>query len=362
MEEYISPKNNIIINNASSKMLKDKFKIDINNEELSSFILDIQKEIISDYSAYNLKLLELNNITLSKIKNKYEKYKPDKKDDSLLKNELLDNDEMNLKLRELEARRRIVPQYPIDDINSNITSQNITPIYNNIPPVQNIIYKANPIAITLPNPIDNSITYKTFIINSHNRNWDKNPFRNNIKCTMSIDISNNAFFPYCICFPTYVKDLSPYILMNLSDGQKNIIYTFICKEKGSKWDIWNTINDIEDISLTNKIWMIKFFDYTNNELDLGQDNIPILEVNKKDNKFILKIATDTKYNNNFKENDVISIRISNTKIYNKNIISYDNGIICTVDDEDLIMEDFINAKILNMNNQYSIIIKYHYKI
>jgi hypothetical protein len=109
----------------------------------------------------------------------------------------------------------------------------------------------------------------------------------------------------------------------------------------------------------------------NNELELGHDNIPVIEVMKNDNNYLLKIELQAdSYDNNFSINDTICIRTYNGKVYNKKILDYmkcerisDNINTIIIEDvkNELCMDDFIDSKILNTNNQYSFIIKYHYQ-
>jgi len=234
-----------------------------------------------------------------------------------------------------------------------------------------ILYKANPISITLPS-VNDKIHYKNFIINSLNRDWARNVQRNNIKFNISVDVYANTFYPQCICFPSFVKNITPYVLMNITDNSKSLFYSFTCDNKtraSSKWDTWYPVDDVENISLQNKTWSIKFYDFMNNELDLGSDNISITEVSSKNEKeFLLKIPMHSdSYDNNFNINDIISIRTYSGKVYNKKITDYvkaernSDGInIMTIidDNNELVIDDFINSRILNTNNQYSFIIKY----
>ena len=109
----------------------------------------------------------------------------------------------------------------------------------------------------------------------------------------------------------------------------------------------------------------------NNELELGHDNISVIEVTKNANKYLLKIQLNANsYDNNFSINDIICIRTYNGKVYNKQIIDYIkcernsddiNTIVIEDENNELCIDDFMDSKILNTNNQYSFIIKYHYQ-
>jgi hypothetical protein len=422
MEDYKHVQNLYILGTACNKMLKEKFNITLSDEKIQILIEEVSREVLQEYGSIQLKTHQLNNITLSKIKNMYtNQFHNQSAKPSYLANhqslplhsqhqtstqqlsqqppeqllptqpssseqilntqsspsksssypstptnvDILDDDMINHKLKELEARRKIIPNY------SYLPSENQPEIYeSNTPQQQNIIYKANPISITLPS-VNDKIHYKNFIINSLNRDWARNIQRNNIKFNISVDVYSNSFYPQCICFPSFVKNITPYVLMNITDNSKNIFYSFTCNntQVNSKWDTWYPVDDVENISLQNKTWSIKFYDFMNNELDLGSDNISIMEVSSKNDKeYILKIQLPLdSYDNNFNNNDNIYIRTYNGKVYNKKITDYvkaernSDGInIMTIidDNNELVMDDFINSKILNTNNQYSFIIKY----
>ena len=383
MEDYKHSLNLMKLGNACNKMLREKFNVIIPDDQINILIEDISNEVLTEYGAIKLTTNQLNNITLSKIKSLYEKMNiqqvpvapntPSSQDthtsqsslnnynttidrEKFFSSDILDDDVLTFKLKELEARRKVIPSYSIES--SDIGSEE---------PKNNIIYKANPISITLPSVVNTS-QYKNFIINSINRDWNRNPYRNFIKFNISIDTNANIFYPQCICFPSFVKNITPYVLMNISDDTRNLFYSFVCKEsyKDSKWDSWYPTENVENISLQNKSWSIKFYDFMNNELDLGADNIPIIEANIHDgHKFVLKFNLDEISNdNNFKINDILCIRTYSGKIYYKKITDYikaSTNIITILDDKnELVIDDFINSKILNTNNQFSFIIKYHY--
>lgn len=246
-----------------------------------------------------------------------------------------------------------------------------------IPPTANIpnvlqdkpVFKQNPISIMLPSNLNDKIYYKNFIINSLNRDWARSPVRNLIKFNITFDLYHNTFYPQCVCFPKHVKQMTPYVLMNISDASKNMFYSLTCTSSSndSNWDIWYPVENSENIILQNKTWTIKFYDFTNNELELGADDMHVEEVSKQDNNYVLKFnLPQYSYDNNFMPNDMINIRINNGKTYLKKVISYEKGQntynTMTINDDknELILEDFINSTIMNTKNQYSVIIKYHY--
>lgn len=369
MDNYLSNNNKIFILNASIQMLKDRFDITLSTNELNKLLSNITSNIYTIYNNKNINVHELNKITLTNVKdyienlvNKQLQQKeshnnelPIQNDNNIEKidNIVMDNDHINKKLKELEINRRIIPSIN----NELLKDDNISNILQN---------NTNPISINIPQKILIEKSYKNFIINSNNRDWFLNPNRNNIKFNIPINIKNNDIYIECICFPKNIKNITPYVLMNISDGIKNINYILICDIHNDKWDIWKPCSkDIENISLNNQTWIITFYDFNNKLLDIGDDNINIIDAELLDKTYI--ILNIGSFINQFNENDYIIIRDCNGKIYNKKIIginidgniSKNNFIIVNQDDDDNCdIKCFIDGKILNMSLQYSCIIKY----
>jgi hypothetical protein len=390
MEEYRNVQNLDMLSFACANMLAEKFSIRLTEENMRALVQDISQEVINEYENIQLRVKELNNITLSKIKKLYQQQQvpsPSKKSPLLTKErsftqiDVLDDDTITYKLKELEAKRKIIPTvhaahttHPTQSHSSHMThTESILDVpiplsASSSSSSQGTAFQHNPISITLPSNMNEKILYKNFIINSLNRDWEKSPARNSIKFNIAFDLQNNTFYPQCICFPKFVKNITPYALMNITDSAKSLFYSFTCHSSsvGGKWDLWYPVEDVENIALQNKSWSIKFYDFTNNELDLGTDSIKVVEARKVDgNKFSLKIELDSdSYDNCFHVNDIVCIKIYNGKTYLKKITAYEKGninIMTIIDDKnELVLEDFINSKIMNTNNQYSIIIKYHY--
>jgi hypothetical protein len=392
MEDYRHVQNLMVLANACHKMLKEKFNITLSDEKLQILIDEISKEVLVEYGSIQLRTNQLNNITLSKIKQLYESKMTQIQNNTssspntgssgssgssgatapltetsatnnalVIEKDILNDDIISHKLKELETRRKIIPNYAEPILGESQPSSSN----------QNIIYKANPISITLPS-IHEKPLYKNFIINSLNRDWNRNSVRNNIKFNITVDVNTNIFYPQCILFPKFIKNITPYVLMSITDHFKSIFYSFVCKSgNDAKWDTWYPVDDVENISLQNKSWSIKFYDFMNNELELGHDNIPVIEVTKNENKYLLKFELNAdSYDNNFSANDMICIRTYNGKVYNKKIVDYMkcerisnniNTVVIQDEMDELSIDDFIDSKILNTNNQYSFIIKYHYQ-
>ena len=361
MNHYKSDRNTSALVIASAKMLKDKFDLSLSEDNIRDIVKNVSSDIISNKTIINKSLHELNNLTLLKIRNIYQSNKPKSNEEAINDSngsngsnaELLDDDLISSRLKELEIRRQIIPTYSDNEKDSSPKSVYTAPIL-----------KPNPISITIPSTIENKKKYKTFIINSINRDWEKNSIRNNIKFNITLDFTNNVVFPQCICFPKFVKNLSPYVLMNICDGVSNVYISFTCSQSSSqsKWDVWTPVDDVENIALSNKTWLIRFFDFTNNELDLGKDAQNILQVTADGDNFHVNISpTDNQY----EIGDLIKIKTYSGNYVTKKIINYvdDNDKVITIcnDSNQLTLDDFINSKIMNLSDQYSFIIKYHYK-
>lgn len=407
MDDFLNIQNKAILVLACSKMLKEKYNITLTDENLNNLLDENIKEIVKECSDMDLKLNELNNLILSKIKtNIYKKIiatSPSKKrdtsivysdSDASLNNSIqnspsedtspqsvnnttikqvledndciLDNDLISYKLKQLEMRRNTTQNIPRDL--PNYTQTFDSGVDNSIRNKKSYNNQV-PLSINIP-PAEKPKMYKNFIINSLNRDWHNNPSRNNIKFNISIDMKNNIFYPECICFPAFVKNITPYILMMLSDGVKNIFYTFtVSAASGNKWDIWKPFDNTDNIILNNKSWQVKFYDFTNQELDLGNDNTVIQKVNYENNDINLLIyLEDDSIENNFYTNDMVYIQINNKKNISKKIKNYkkieDNvySMLIENSNNNLKLEDFIDSKILNLNNQYTFIIKYTYSL
>jgi len=382
MNNYKSTENVSILLMASQKMLKQKLDLTLAEDELTQAIVKISNDVFNQYNEMQLNVNELNNITLSNIKKFYTDYKPETAENKSIHvpasfnivNEQMDENLIQAKLRDLETARKIMPVYTSDiPALTPVQSANVMqePLHQPLAPLTTLS-QITPIQFKLPH-IENKPTYKTLIINSLNRDWTRNPNRNSIKCNIPLDLNNNVLYPDSLIFPKYVKNITPYVLMNITDGIKNHVYTFtsINASCDNKWDVWKPIQDIENIALNNKQWSIKFFDFTNAELDLENDNISIVEAFKEQNKYVLKVQLDMhSYNNNFKINDVVLIKMFSGKTFYKKIIDYvkadskdkNINIMTIIDDKnELNIDDFVNSKILNTNNQISLILKYHSK-
>ena len=308
-------------------MLKDKYNYtNFSREDFN----EIANDIIKTNGGGNGN--DINRMILIKIKETYELLPPP--------TTLIDNDILNKKLRDYEQSRKlgIVVNNTSEPVvmSNSVTTPTIT--------TPSIIYQ---------NPINKS---KTFIINSINRDWTNNNRnnRNNLKVSISINLKDNEIYPDCLCLSKEIRKITPYIIMVISDNVKSVTYTLICDKENEYWDIWRpSNNDCDSISLNNKNWNIILYDFMNNELNLGNDNVPIEKIaNYEDSHFKLYLNK----NNDISNGDLLKIKLYNGSIYDTKINVVNNEYI--IPKGNLKIEDFITGTILNASKQLILIVKY----
>jgi len=442
IDDFKSEKNRNLIIQASNKMLADKYKISLNTEILINIINSIITSMSKDAILMNntIKLMELNTITLAKMKEYVNKNidsintaNNNITDNPLLANnnnnppventgnnvdlnneeynskKEITNEELLIRVKDYE-NNRLISNSVFVNIENDIeaTSRNNTDTNMNVIP--EIIEK---VLTTINSNINTNINKKTLIINSYSRDWIINPHRNTLSFTINIDLQNNIIEPLKILFPLYVKNITPYIILVITDNHKTFKYKFLYSKTSGNWDIWkliskdNNINNI--INLTNKNWKIHFLDYLNNILDLGKDDIKInnindYKLNKYDNydnyentiidsinntnidnilmppKIIPKetkkinlyeinidysnIIEYDEYNLNIlSKYDYLQLKTYSNKYINIKVIEVDNNIgkIIILNENNLKKEDFLNSTLLNYRAQYSIILTYYPK-
>jgi hypothetical protein len=412
IDEFKQEKNKKIIITASKKMIEDKYKMTINDNDLLIIINNIVSSICCDAILMkNIgKLIELNTIALTKIKDYIEKYIINKPDETLyqqetpIEKELLNNkfetEDLLSKVLELEEKRKTLNLLVnLDNVkenepniiniapnitNANVNAVNVTnstfPLINNkntsnitTDNIELIAY----IIEKMENIINNkkNINYKNLIINSYNRDWNIYENRNDLSLSINIDLNKNIIEPKKLLMPKYVKNLTPYINMIIDDTKKTQKYQFILSNlsnNGGHWDTWEIINsEFENlnntINLNNRDWIISFTDYLNNKLNLGTDNINIVKISKT--------IEDNQYNITIDKKDIVLFK----EYYIEYNNSYDNILLKTNDEEDIILkimeinnniikvlsdknlEEYVEGTLLNYKAQYSIILQYHAK-
>lgn len=454
VDDFKSEQNRNIIFHASNKMLLDKYKLSLNSVVLINIINAIISSMSKDAILMNntIKLMELNTITLAKMKDYVIKNidainaaNAANIDNSKVlnevavsaasaasavsqispvdntsdisssieadnyKTEVLTNEDLLIRVKEYENKRNI----------SNAVLANIA---NNIdippPPDANAANAANATATNMniiPEIIEKvyasmntntsaSFNKKTLIIHSYSRDWINCPLRNKLSFTINIDLQNNIIEPLKILFPKYVKDITPYIILVITDNHKTFKYHFLYSKSSGKWDIWKLINKDNNINnninLANKNWKISFLDYLNNDLNLGTDDIKVSQINdynmntydKYDNNIsidtnidniLMPSSDDTKacassfyeinidYSNlleydEYKLNtiskyDYLQLKTYGGKYVNVKLIDVNSnlGKIIISNENNLAKEDFINSSLLNYGAQYSLILTYY---
>ena len=445
VDDFKSEKNKNIIIQASNKMLLDKYKLSLRAEVLLNIINTIIISMCKDAVLMNntIKLMELNTITLAKMKDYVNKNLESIKEainidnvSTIVENninndvfvtnsnnidlsneeynsrkDILTNEELLIRVRDYENSRTI-SNTVLANIENNVDIYNPNNLLSN---TNNLSTASNPNNVNInmiPEIIDKVLTTintninkKTLIINSFSRDWINNPLRNKLFFCINIDLQNNIVEPLKILFPKYVKNLTPYIILVITDNHKTFKFNFLYSKTAGAWDIWKLINKDNNINnninLTNKNWKIHFLDYLNNELDLGKDDIKISNINdykmnKYDNKNNNYIETNidnilapskivpknTKKNlyeinidysniieydeynlNNLSKYDYLQLKTYSNKYVNIKVIDVDInlGKIIILNENNLTKEDFFNSSLLNYGAQYSLILTYYPK-
>ena len=404
IDDFKQEKNKKTIIIASEKMISDKYNINIDNKELLIIIENIILSICNDAILIKnvVKLIELNTIALTKIKDYVEKniinkkeeiiYQPEHVERELINNKY-DTEDLLSKVIELEEKRKTlntivnldsIKEPDIPNVANNIENKfNKNSTYalinnpvssntnDNIELVAYIIEKMETIINNKKN-----ISYKNLIINSYNRDWTIYDNRNDLTLSINIDLNKNVIEPKKLLMPKYIKNITPYINMIIDDGKKTQKFQFIlcnANTNNGSWDLWDMINGDQDnlnnfINLTNKDWVISFTDFLNNKLNLGTDNININRISRTLDNNQYNITIDMKdivlfneyyleYNNKY---DNILLKTIDEEDIILKIIEINNNVITVLSDKNII--DYIDGTILNYKAQYTIILKYRSKI
>lgn len=440
VDDFKSEQNRNIIFQASTKMLLDKYKLSLNSGVLINIINTIISSMSKDAILMNntIKLMELNTITLAKMKDYVIKnidainaantdidnskvfnevaavasasavsnldngISISVEAENDYKTELLTNEDLLIRVKEYENKRNIS-----NSVLANIANNNDIPP----PPDANAANAANmniipeiieKVYASMNTNTSAIFNKKTLVIHSYSRDWANCPRRNKLSFTINIDLQHNIIEPLKILFPKYVKDITPYIILVITDNHKTFKYHFLYSKSSGKWDIWKLINKDNNINnninLANKNWKISFLDYLHNELNLGTDDIKVSQINDyKMNTYDNNISIDTNIDNILMPSDYIKeasssfyeINIDYSNLleydeYNLNTISKydymqlktyggkyvnvkvidvnsDIGKIIISNENNLAKEDFINSSLLNYGAQYSLILAYYPK-
>lgn len=372
INDYKSEGNINMIINASQKLINDKYKeLNISNGEIVDIVNKIIYSICSDAVLIKsvVKLMELNKITLSKVRDHCDNYNKVIENDITEQNDLTYNSDVLIKkVLELESKRNSLSSLTTANIQPKINKTENVQQDNNIPVNIDVNLK---IIEKLDSIIkDKNIKTKNFIINSYNRDWINNIQRNILRFSINIDLTKYYIKPTKILLSKDIKNISPYITLMITDNNITNKFTFAPKITNDNWDIWEIINDDNEtaLSLSAKNWNISLLDFLNKDLNVGKDAIKIIEVNELgDNLYNIEInISDIIFYNDFKLkllniDDIILIKTSNDNNINARIINIEKNII-TIFVENVKKIDFVNANLLNYKAQYSIIMSYYLKL
>jgi len=302
---------------ASLKMLDDKYQI---KEFSKDEFFEIYNKIYNNNQEPNNLL---NKDVLFEIKKYIENKKPS-------------NPDLELRIKEIENMRTSILN--LKSINYDINNDNEIkqPQINQIQPIQITSY-------------NNNHKYKTFIINSYKNSFRINP---------NIDINSHLIYPCCISIPIDIKNKTPYIILVISDGikQMNYIYNPIIINN-TTWDIWKPIiKDYIDLTMGNNNWIISLYDFTYNLIDFNEYIVIINDILEDITNFSLNVNKHYYFN----INDKIKIIKNNGEIIDNKIIEIrENRLL--INKLNLKLDDFINAKIINYKHNISLTFKYHIK-
>ena len=411
IDDFKQEKNKKSIIIASEKMIKDKYDITIDNGELINIINGIVLSICNDAILIKnvVKLIELNTIALTKIRD-YVEIKIVRKTEEVLyhqeipiEKELINNkyetEELLSKVLELEEKRKTVNSLvnleQIKETEVPINSNNsIDPNTANTANTANTIFSPYAVINTTSNPTNDNIElvayiiekmesiinskknigYKNLIINSYNRDWTIYNDRNNLSLSVNIDLNKNVIEPKKLLMPKYIKNTTPYITMTINDGKKSQKFQFIMGDSsGGHWDTWVIINNERDnlnniINLNNKDWVITFTDFLNTELKLGSDNINISRISRtfEDNQYIITIDKrdlilyNEYYLDYLNKYDNILLKTSDDEEVRLKIIEIADNAITVLSDRNIL--DYTDGTLLNYKAQYTIALTYNSKI
>lgn len=366
VDDYKSVKNRDVLYGAASKMIRDKYNMVLNEDVLLKIINNIIGIISNDIALINtsLKLIELNNMTLIKIKeyigkqvdsaanstkqvdaasavnatNATKHVKQDTYFQPVLEEE---TDELIQKLQELEEKRKMASTFVNETIIEEVQTIAQTP------DISEQLYKMS----------KKPVVKKIFVINSHNRDWVKQPQRSMLQFNIGIDLKTNVIEPLKILLPVFTKELTPYINLSITDDIKTQKYVFFFHKNNGEWDEWIHEQTNNPLYLTNNNWKISLYDCFNAPLALGNDDINVLEVSTAENgkDFVLKTSHE-EYMYLLKKYDTIYIKTFSNDIDAAKVVQNDDKFI--IRNNVLKQEDFINSKILNWKAQYYIVFSY----
>jgi len=377
IEDFKTEKNINLIFTAASKMIKDKYSdIETSDSDLLNIINSIKITICSDAVLIKkiVKLMELNKIALSKVKDHFDdiinkKNQPEiieKKEDNI-DNIKYDSEQLLLKVLELEEKRNAANS--LANLQKETQENKHEPIIMSQPTNIDINLKIIE-KLELLSKEKTKINSKSIVINSYNRDWINKPYRNKLSFSINIDLQKHNIKIDKLILPKNIKDKTPYITMSIGDSKFTQKLIFILKSSNSdnKWDTWENANTNNDnlLLINTKNWHISFTDFTNNELDMGADGINIIEVKEKLNN-IYELTIDNGNEKQYydfgkcNQYDNLLIKTNNGDNIQSKILHINDNIL-SVYIENIEKKELMNASLLNYKGQYSIIMSYHQKL
>ena len=378
IDDFKSDKNINLIFNAASKMIKDKYSnVDTNDNDLINIIKSIILSICSDAILIKkvVKLMELNKIALSKIKEHYdgiinrqnepEIIKTEEKDESMK----YDSEQLLLKVLELEEKRSVAnslanlqkQQSEVKESKQESFMQQSNPIDFNVKILERLEVLSRE---------KTKISYKNIVINSYNRDWCNNPNRNKLSFTINIDLLKNNIKIDRLLLPKLIKYKTSFVTMTINNNKQAQKIIFILKTSSNEnaWDIWENVNSDNILLITNKNWHISFTDFLNNDLDMGQDNIDIIEVNDNLNN-IYDLTIDNGDKMKYDGFGVSLINKYDNILIRNNLGDNIQGKVLHINDnilsvyiENIEKKILMNSALLNYKGQYTIMMSYCQKL
>lgn len=378
IDDFKSDKNINLIFNAASKMIKDKYSnVDTHDNDLINIIKSIILSICSDAILIKkvVKLMELNKIALSKIKEHYdgiinrqnepEIIKTEEKDESMK----YDSEQLLLKVLELEEKRSVAnslanlqkQQSEVKESKQESFMQQSNPIDFNVKILERLEVLSRE---------KTKISYKNIVINSYNRDWCNNPNRNKLSFTINIDLLKNNIKIDRLLLPKLIKYKTSFVTMTINNNKhaQKIIFVLKTSSNENAWDIWENVNSDNILLITNKNWHISFTDFLNNDLDMGQDNIDIIEVNDNLNN-IYDLTIDNGDKMKYDGFGVSLINKYDNILIRNNLGDNIQGKVLHINDnilsvyiENIEKKILMNSALLNYKGQYTIMMSYCQKL
>lgn len=372
VDDFKSEKNRSMIVLATEKMLKDKYDIIIEKEELNILINNVVFTICSDVSLIKsvVKIMELNTVALTKVKEYIDAAKTKKESESsgsgsggsILEEKRVpptdedvakyNSEELLTKVLQLEEKRNAInalaktqmnnPELSKDILDANSTASMTAPIQASAPlpqlpqlsqlsllpnqqaPLSQLSQLSQQQAFhninmyTMIEKLDDVINrkkyinYKSLVINSYNRNWISYPQRNKLSLSVNIDFSKNLIEPDKLLLPQNIKNKTPYITMIISDGKQSQKFQFIASGTASGY----APGDFSGTSWDTWVLLNSDREYSRNIILLTNKNwhISFTDYLNKDldmGRDCIKIATITKCSkSSFDVSSYISVKPS----------------------------------------------------